>query len=651
MGQEYKHLNELLDEVNCLKMILERQLKTGADNTIEASTIVENIAKKIRKKEEGLQSTNIAEEKYKLIFRNSPIGIIHFDEHGSVKDCNDILIEIFGSSREKVLGLNMMELPDKEVVEALKTALNGKTGRYEGIYKAVTSGSITPLRTVFTPIFNREGMPSGGFAFVEDVSERHKAYEKLKESESRYRILYENNHTAMLLIDPVDGTIYDANPAACNFYGCSREHLKTMSIFEINIMPENNVKKVIQSILKGQQAEFYFKHKKIDGTLCDVEVFSGTMLIEGKELLFSIIHDISKRKLLEGELKKFRLGIDRTSSPVIITDINGSIEYVNAAFEKLYGYSREEVTGKNPRILKSGRQEDSFYEEFWGRIKDGKVSQGEIVNKTKDGEFVTVLYTSNPIVSKDGIVIGFIAIHDDITERKKIEKNLRQSLYEKEVLLSEVHHRVKNNLAIISAMMLMQAEKGGNREAKNKLYDTTNRIKAIANIHEHLYESSTFAKIDFTENTFRLIKKIVSSLQSETEISVIKKSRKVNLTINQAVYCSLVVNEVVTNIIKHAFIGKERGEICLCITEEADMINLKIVDNGNKLPDNFKNGDNSSLGMELIHILSQQLSAAFEYRSSDQGTVFNLTFRKDPVQQKQFEVEDKQWVESLPSVN
>ncbi|TVQ05076.1 MAG: PAS domain S-box protein [Balneolaceae bacterium] len=573
---------------------------------------------------------------YRLIFEEAPVGIVQYNSEGVITTCNYRFIRIIGSSAEKLIGLNMLNLPDQDVVKAVKKSLNGKTGLYEGNYKSVTAEKTTPLRAKFTPIGSGINNNQGGIGIVEDVTENFLALAALSESRSRYQTLFENNHSILLIIDPVTGFIFDANPAAESFYGWNRETLRNMSINEIDTNPYNEVKSSIKNFASSPENYSQAIHRLSDGTTRQVEIAGGEINFVKRNLVYLIVHDISERVQMQESLRKFELGLDRSSHPVFITDIEGKIQYINAAFEDLYGFSKKEAIGKKPSILKSEKQSDEFYKDFWETILSGKVSSGEIINKTKNGDLVTVIYSSNPIINEHGKIIGFIAIHDDITERIKMEEAIRQSLYEKEIMLAEIHHRVKNNLALVSAMMVLQAENSDNNELKGKLHDSANRIKAISNIHEHLYSTSNFASIDFIDNTFKLIENILSTLQTDTEITIEKRSGSVFININQGVYCSLIINEVVTNIVKHAMRGSRKGTIGIKAKEKDGIVIVVISDDGHPLPEEFQSENFSSLGMELIHILARQLDGTFGYNSINGETHFTLSFKKADNPKKKF---------------
>jgi len=571
-----------------------------------------------------------SESTYKLIFENNPVGILHFNDKGVITACNNKFVDIIGSSREKLLGLNMTQLPNKIVAGATNKAIHGQKAHYSGMYESVTSGKTMPLRATFEPIFNDDGVVLGGVGLVEDNTEIFETLKNLRESERRYRSIFQKSSSAMLIIDPSNGAIFDVNNAAAEFYGWSKEELKEKKIFDINTLPKPELKRDLESAREGTRKVFFFRNKKADGSVVDVEVNCGSIVIQNSEMIHCIVHDISERKRAMNDMRKFRLGIDRTSNAIFITDPDGQIEYVNPAFEKLYGYSNEEVLNENARILNSGLQKSSFYKKFWDTIKAGEIMKGEIINRTKDGKLLDIRFSSNPIIDDTDDVIGFIAIQTNITEQKEMEKQLRNSVYEKDVMLAEIHHRVKNNLAMISAMLMLQSEKTEDPGLKEKLLDSTNRIKAIANIHEHLYESTNFSKVDFAGNTESLIQSIIDSQLFERDISVKNIGESCFLNINQGIYCSIIINEVVTNILNHAFRNLHSGNIEIDIREKGKKITILISDDGHPLPDTFPDEYNTGLGMELIHILARQLEGSFTFKSENGKSTFMLSFKKAP---------------------
>ena len=176
-----------------------------------------------------------------------------------------------------------------------------------------------------------------------NITKRRQAEEALKQSEERYRSLFQNNHAVMLLIDPENADIVDANPAACAYYGYSLAELQSKKMTEINTLPVEKIRSEMKRACLGEQQQFYFQHRLASGAIREVEVFSGPITVQGKKLLYSIVHDITERKLLEAEVAMKAQLLDLSSDSIFVADPEGNLQYVNEAAYKTRGYSREEL--------------------------------------------------------------------------------------------------------------------------------------------------------------------------------------------------------------------------------------------------------------------------------------------------------------------
>ncbi|MBS3731633.1 MAG: PAS domain S-box protein [Desulfobacterales bacterium] len=201
-----------------------RQLKDAI------SQMVEELRKRAREAEsraKEAESARVAlknsEEKYRLIFENAPLGVLHFDQNGAITACNDNFVEIIGSSRDKLLGLNMLGLPDQRLAAAVNKALAGQHGFYEGVYESVTADKTTPARVLFAPFVDSSGKILGGVGIIEDITERKAAEDALRQSEEKYRLLVENVRESIFVAQ--DGMIRFANAAAVKLTGYSTEEL------------------------------------------------------------------------------------------------------------------------------------------------------------------------------------------------------------------------------------------------------------------------------------------------------------------------------------------------------------------------------------------------------------------------------------------
>ncbi len=228
---------------------------------------------------------------------------------------------------------------------------------------------------------------------------------------------------------------------------------------------------------------------------------------------------------------------------------------------------------------------------------------------------------------EDNILLT-LGTNQNVTERELEKKEMEQSLEENQTVLDEIHHRVKNNLAVVAGTLQLQWLQEDDPEVVEKLQTSANRIKTIAGIHQQLYESDHLSNVSLGENIERLAANLISSMESDTQITLHANYDEVDLDIKKTLPCSLIANEVVTNAIKYAFPNAEEGEISIELTKNDDQISLKISDNGIGLPDDF-NKKQDSLGMSLINTLSAQLEADYNFDSSDDGTVFSLLFTEN----------------------
>lgn len=265
-------------------------------------------------------------------------------------------------------------------------------------------------------------------------------------------------------------------------------------------------------------------------------------------------------------------------------------------------------------------------------IKQGIPAEAEFIHYKKNGEEFWAHMSIAPVKDSPGRFSHWIWVGHDVTSSRNKEKQLRESLKEKETLLLEIHHRVKNNLAVVSGMMQLQAFEEKSKKLRQKLNASVIRIKTMAIIHEILYQSRSFSHLDFSQNLKKLVSTIRETIQDGENISIAYDCESVQLNVNQAIPCSLIVNEVITNIFKHAFPDKKGGLVKVKLYEKDNKIMLNINDNGQGFSRDIKDGANNTLGVYLIDVLAQQLNADYDYKSPDgQGTHFMLQFKKNEV--------------------
>jgi two-component system, sensor histidine kinase PdtaS len=341
----------------------------------------------------------------------------------------------------------------------------------------------------------------------------------------------------------------------------------------------------------------------------------------------AIRSDITQRKLAEAKLIYQNYALDQHAI-VATTDVRGTITYVNDKFCQISGYTREELLGQNHRLINSGTHPTEFFTEMFQTISSGQVWYGEICNRAKNGDLYWVLTTIVPFMDERGKPNQYIAIRSDITERKTSDANLKAALDEKVVLLKEVYHRVKNNLQVVSSLINLQAKTVNNAETVDLLRQSADRIKSMAILHEKLYQSDDLAKIDFNTYTHSLINHLLFGY--DIQFGKIKVNINIDddliLDVDTAIPCGLIINELVSNALKHAFPNERKGEIDITFTQNRGAYLLVITDNGIGFPDDVDIKQNKSLGLQLVSTLTNQLMGKLAMDRND-GTTFTIYFK------------------------
>lgn len=319
-------------------------------------------------------------------------------------------------------------------------------------------------------------------------------------SEPKYKSLFTDNQSIMLIIEASTGLIKDANTAAIEFYGYSHAVLCTMNISQINTLPEKDIKREIQHASTKKRKVFQFKHRLASGEIKDVEVFSGPIMVNGKEYLYSIVHDITSRKKSEDELRILSRAVEQSPVSIVITDINGQIEYVNPKACQTTGYSYQELIGQNPRVLKSGETSSESYLQLWNTISSKQEWKGIFHNKRKDGVLYWESSSISPISDENGIISHYLAVKEDITERKNQEAEifeLNQTLEEKIIQRTAELNETNQNLSYqIKEKELIEAELILKTRELETFFSVSLDMMCIASIDGHFIKiNKAFTRI------------------------------------------------------------------------------------------------------------------------------------------------------------
>ncbi len=588
---------------------------------------------------------------------------------------------------------------------------------------------------------------------------------RLWQSEQRYRAIFENSAAIMLIIDPQDTSIVEANDAAIDYYGWPKEELLGKPMADINTLKPEILRQQMRRAMAREKNIFQFKHRHADGAVSDVENRASPIAIGEKIFLFSIIQDISlqleaqrqrdglsaklshylatsptvtyafrladgdirmewiseniatilgysaeealepgwwfknlaaedrsvalrgiaelatadrfaqeyrfikkdrttawlrdemrlvragpgggtasagndeivgtltditEKKRSEAEIRLTSTALEAAGDAIVITDRDGMIEWANQAFQSLTGYSIAEALGKNPRaLIKSGSQDPRVYRQLWDTIISWKSWQGELTNKRKSGELYIEEMTITPVKNADGKIEHFIAIKRDISEKKRVFALLELSLREKEALLREVHHRVKNNMQIITSLLNLSSEDIKDREACRIVEELHRRIETMSIVHDQFYRAGDLSRIDFSLYLRQLADSLVKETDSEKSAAQLRyRLEPVFLTLEAAIPAGLIVSELVSNALKFPDPPSDSPlSITLALKRDIDgNVALEVRDNGQGYPEGFIASAAPSLGMRLILILASQLKGTVSF-SNDRGAVAALHFK------------------------
>lgn len=330
----------------------------------------------------------------------------------------------------------------------------------------------------------------------------------------------------------------------------------------------------------------------------------------------------------------FRRVVDWAPSAMIMINRDGVMVLVNAQSERMFGYDREELIGQSIEILVPERFRDKhriFRAGFFLDARPRPMGIGrDLTGCRADGSEFPIEIGLNPIATEVGEMV--LASIIDITERRRAQQRLEDALLEKTVLLNEVHHRVKNNLQVITSLLNLQADHAADPRLRAILGESCGRVKAMALTHQLLYERKDFARLDLGDYLARLVHSIHATYGGTGDriaLRLVLPTESVNLDLERAIPCGLLVNELLTNSFKHAFPGERCGEIVIRLDQDGDdfgdLLCLSIADDGVGLPHETELASRSSLGLQLVPLLVEQLHGALAIKR-ESGTLFCVRF-------------------------
>ncbi|MFN8383385.1 MAG: PAS domain S-box protein [Anaerolineales bacterium] len=402
---------------------------------------VRSLARDVTKRMQAEKSLFENEERLRLLFENSQDAILISAPGGAIFSANPAAARMFGMPVEEIIAAKRDELVDTEDPSFAQTmkelSLTGKSTRLITFIRK--DGSKFPGETSIVIFADQDGTLRSNL-IIRDVTERKEAEEKLRDSEERFRLLFEHSQAIMAIIEPESGKILDANPAAINFYGYSIEQLRSMSIDQINMLPPETIKAERKNALAETRNFFIFPHRLANGETRTVEVHASPLTLKGKQVLFSIIHDVTKKKLVEEKLleseERFSTAFHSSQEAISISRLSDGVYIdVNDAFCSIFELSRGQVIGRTGRELNLWVEPLEKANLLMAFREQGKVPSFEREYRTKTGRtgFVQASIGLTYLAGEQCLLM----FGRDITARKEAEEKLRAAHEELEQRVRE----------------------------------------------------------------------------------------------------------------------------------------------------------------------------------------------------------------------
>lgn len=531
------------------------------------------------------------EKEIKTILFTAMDGFYLVDTEGRILETNDAYCKMIGYTHEELLTMKVKDIEASETEEEIKKRINEilKTGsiRFETKHRR-KDGSIIIVEASVNYLIEEQPKL---FCFIRDITEPSKAEEALRESEERYRILSEISPEMIYLIDTNGKLTYlnkaSAAPFKVNPSEIIGKHIEEIFPAEISTRLMEGIQNVIHSKTSSyteRKIRFPFEEKWMGVRLCPVfdKEYNVTSVL-------GLSIDISERKMAEKELLKLSRAVEQSSASVVITNCRGDIEFVNQTLCDLTGFTKEELIGKNPRIWKSGYHTKEYYKEFWNTLLSGQNCSGEILNKKKNGELYWESALISPLINENGEITHFVAVKEDITEKKKMVTALVEAKEEaesanrlKDAFIANISHEIRTPLNGVLGMthLIKELFQGNIKAEDEELFDgVDNSSKRIIRTVDMILNYSRLQVGEFNVQPSKInISLILTELVSEFSTSAKHKSLELKF-LNEYENAEITADEnsitiAISNLIDNAIKYTHKGfvEIKLHKEKNGDII-------------------------------------------------------------------------------
>ncbi len=664
------HLQLLNDGLEHTKEVQENSL--GGDFIVSVSPLHDlegkltgciHVARDINERKKAEEALQESEEKYRTIVETVNEGICVVDAEVRITYVNKKIAEMLGYAQEEMIGRFVWDFADEEgklvLKKNIKKRLQGINENYELRLICKDGASLWTFVSA-KAFFNTEGKFIGSISLLTDITERKKVDIKLKETLDNLEELVKARtielEEAYNSLKESEGSLAEAQKMAhignwewhiaSDKAYWSKEMYRIFGLNTQELAPSFNE---YLSYIHPDDKDYYCNAIKKAGNDKPFGIDYRIILANGEERtvhlkseyvfndenipvrIKGIVQDITERKKAEEKIKTLVNAVESSDDAIITESLEGIITSWNKGAEQIYGYSAEEILGKDLSILEPGSLKGETKQLIEKLKQNEKIQRYRTLRLKKDGSIINVSITLSQVFDVSGKLVAISAIVRDITQIIKAEKLLAKA---EDARKKEIHHRIKNNLQVISSLLDLQAEKFSDKEVLEAFRESQNRVLSMSLIHEELYRGEENDKLDFSIYLRKLAENLLQtySLSNKNICLYVDLEENAFFNMDIAVPLGIIVNELISNSLKHAFQGRDRGEIQIKLCREkknyetqTSLFSLTILDNGIGIPENIELGMLESLGLQLVSTLIDQLDGKIELRRV-QGTEFRIIF-------------------------
>jgi len=598
---------------------------------------VEGVLRDITKRKRAEMALKESEEKYRDLVENLSEVIYALDQSGRLIYASPAVKSLTGYSPQELETRNFAELIHQEDLSRARAGfqkvLSGKSMANE--YRIISKdGEVRCIYTSSRPILN-ENQVVGVQGVLTDITERRKTDKALQENEERFRTIVETA-PGMLMITDAEGKNIYVSPNCEQLTGYQQEELQGNFVWWVHKDETPKARKVFEQTYQNGKGGKDFEYKAVRKNGEVWHASSSWEPLRDKEGNFQGVVmqtiDITERKRAEETLQAREAYLDQlfesAQEAIVMADSEGRALRINKEFTRVFGYTTKEAVKRKVDELIVPKKLQQEASSITRNVSKGEKIAIETVRCHKDGTPIDVSVLASPIIINDELA-GTFGIYRNITRRKRDEEQIRASLKEKEILLQEINHRVKNNMQIISSLLNLQSRHIEDKKSLELFQSSQNRVKSMALIHERLYQSKDFARVDVADYVRSLTNQLFITYgidQSSIRLKIDIKD--IFLDMNTAIPCGLIINELVSNSLEHAFPRGAQGEIKIAMHPlNKNEIELIVSDNGVGMPEGTELKNSRSLGLYLVSMLAQDQLHGEIKLDRKKGTAFHFRLK------------------------